>query len=150
MTTLLPGRPETRKMFKQYNPEGKQCLNEWRERFVNTLDVTEYKGAIELVGSWAEWKNFKENWPTFANKILPEWLEEVEIRLRSMAISTLCEAALDPKAGVSAAKFIAEGGYVKMKKGRPKKEDIVREARIAAGIDQEVKDDVARVLQWNK
>ena len=49
-----PSRRPTRKQFKQYNINGKEDLEEWRDRFVSISDPTEYRAAIDLVGSWAD------------------------------------------------------------------------------------------------
>ena len=42
-------RKPTRKLFKQYNPNGKEDLDKWRKRFVEISDPTEYKAALDLV-----------------------------------------------------------------------------------------------------
>ena len=139
-----PSRRPTRKQFKQYNPDGKEDLEEWRERFVAIADPTEYRAAIDLVGSWAEWLRFKKEWKEFRDIILIEWLAEVEIKLRSEAIGNMCEQALDPK-GTAAAKWIAEGRYKPRKVGAPSKAEVQRQAKIQASIDDEVEDDIARV-----
>ena len=46
--------------------------------------------------------------------------------------------------GVSAAKYLAEKGYQK-KAGRPSKEEVAREIKIAAGVKQELQDDMERI-----
>lgn len=56
-----PSRRPTRKIFKQYNPEGTEDLGIWRDKFVEIADPTEYRAAKELVGSWEEWQRFKKN-----------------------------------------------------------------------------------------
>ena len=139
-----PSRRPTRKQFKQYNPDGKEDLEEWRERFVAIADPTEYRAAIDLVGSWAEWQRFKKEWKEFRDVILIDWLAEVEIKLRSDAIGNMCEQALDPK-GTAAAKWIAEGRYRPRKVGAPSNAEVQRQAKIQASIDDEVEDDIARV-----
>ena len=141
--TNLTRRP-TRKQFTQYNPDGKKDLEEWRTRFVAIADPTEYRAAIDLVGSWAEWQRFKKEWKEFRDVILIDWLAEVEIKLRSDAIGNMCEQALDPK-GTAAAKWIAEGRYRPRKVGAPSNAEVQRQAKIQASIDDEVEDDIARV-----
>ena len=138
--------PPTKALFKQYSPQGKEDLEEWRTRFVAIADPTEYQGGIELCGSWNEWQAFKRNWPTFKHTILIEWLAEVEVKLRSEAISNLCAQALDPK-GSAAAKWIAEGRYKPKKVGAPSKSEIERQAKIQARVLDEVEDEIARVKE---
>ena len=139
----LTRRP-TRKLFKQYDPAGEKDLQDWRKRFVAIADPTEYRAAIDLVGSWEEWQRFKKEWKEFRDVILIDWLAEVEIKLRSEAISNMCTQAVDPK-GTAAAKWIAEGRYRPKKVGAPSKAEIQRQAKIQASIDDEVEDDIARV-----
>jgi len=136
----------TKALFKQYNSKGKEDLEDWRRRFVAIADPTEYQGGIELCGSWNEWQAFKRNWPTFKHTILIEWLAEVEVKLRSEAISNLCSQALDPK-GSAAAKWIAEGRYKPKKVGAPSKAEIERQAKIQARVFDEVQDEIARVKE---
>jgi len=138
--------PKTKNLFKQYNPKGKEDLADWRRRFIEIADPTEYRGAIELLGSWNDWQAFKRNWPTFKNKILIDWLAEVEVKLRSEAISNICEQALSDK-GTTAAKWLAEGKYKIRRPGAPSKVEIARQAKIEARLDDDVQADIARVQE---
>jgi hypothetical protein len=138
--------PKTKMLFKQYNPRGKEDLADWRRRFIEIADPTEYRGAIELLGSWNDWQAFKRNWPTFKNKILIDWLAEVEVKLRSEAISNICEQALSDK-GTAAAKWLAEGKYKTRRPGAPSKSEIARQVKIEARLDDDVQADIARVQE---
>jgi hypothetical protein len=137
---------KTKNLFKQYNPKGKEDLTDWRRRFIEIADPTEYRGAIELLGSWNDWQTFKRNWPTFKNKILIDWLSEVEVRLRSKAIANICEQAMGEK-GTTAAKWLAEGKYKSRKPGAPSKAEIERQTKIEARLDDDVQADIARVQE---
>ena len=138
--------PPSKALFKQHNSQGTEDLDEWRKRFVAIADPTEYQGGIELCGSWNDWQAFKRNWPTFKNTILIEWLAEIEVKLRSEAISNLCAQALDPK-GSAAAKWIAEGRYKARKPGAPSKAEVERQTKIQARVLDEVQDEIARVKE---
>ena len=142
-TGLEYGRIATRLLFKQYNKEGKEDIHEWRKRFVDTLDPTEYAGAVELVGSWTNWEKFKRNWPSFEKLYLQDWLEEIEIRLRSNAIRSLSQDAL--KGNTAASKFLAEGKYKEKKAGRPTKEQVERQTRIDANLEKQIANDLKRL-----
>ena len=131
--------------FTQYNDKGTEDLEEWRKQFVAIADPTEYNAAITLAGSWSEWQRIKREWPEFRDKILIDWLAEVEVKLRSEAIGNLCQQALDPK-GSAAAKWIAEGSYKPRKVGAPSKAEVDRQIKIQASINDEVEDDIARVM----
>lgn len=133
----------SRKLFKQYHPEGTEDFDEWRHKFVEACDPTEYAGAIALLGSWKEWQLFKKSWPYFTENILPEWLAEIDVKLASMAINRLKE---NKDAG--AQRWLAERKY-KIKKRNPSKAETERENRIQQHIDNEIQDDAARVLGSN-
>lgn len=139
-------RRPTKKIFKDYDPKGTESLDDWRLRFVAIADPTEYQGAIELVGSWKEWQRFKREWPEFRERILIEWLAEVEVKLKSEAIVNICAQSLGDK-GTAAAKWIAEGRYSPKKAGAPSKAEVERQGRIQAAVDNEVEQDIARVMQ---
>jgi hypothetical protein len=137
------GRVATRLLFKQHNKDGKEDINEWRERFVAKLDPTEYEGGVELVGSWSEWERFKRNWPSFQRLYLNDWLDEIEVRLRSLAIRSLAEDSV--KGNSASSKFLAEGKYKEKKAGRPTKEAVMRQTKIDAQLDREIANDAERL-----
>ena len=113
------------------------------------MDLSEYIPAIELAGSWAEWERMKREWPFFREKILTEWKEEIEVRMRSEAMRAVIDVAKNENHNgrVAAAKFILEGKYAPKTPGRPSKEEVTRQARIAARTMEEVDDDIARVQE---
>lgn len=139
-----PAISPSRKLFKQYGG-GTYDLDHFHEVFVGSDDPTEYAAALELVGSWEEWKFLKASWPGF-NKFLQAWKDELEIKLRSEAIRNMCAQAKSEK-GTAAAKWIAEGRYNPSVVGRPTKSKIEREIKIQAGIVEEVEDDIERVME---
>lgn len=143
------GLPPSRKLFKQFDESGTEDLDQWRAVFVEMSDPTEYEAAIVLAGSWENWNRMKQLWPHFRNVILPAWLEEVEIKLRSAAIRDMCGFAKS-KAGTAAARWIAEGKYNPRRAGKPSKAEVEKEARIAAGVTDEVEDDISRVVDFKE
>lgn len=137
------GRVATRLLFKQYNKKGKEDINVWRETFVSQLDPTEYLGGVALVGSWKDWERFKKNWPSFQRLHLDDWLDEIEVRLKSLAIKSL---ATDAKSGNSAsAKFLAEGKYKEKKAGRPTKADVKRQTKVDSELEKRIANDRERL-----
>lgn len=143
-----PGRRATRGLFKEYSDVGTESLTDWRRRFVACLDPTEYAGAIELVGSWEEWMRFKREWVRFSRDILPEWLAEVEIKLRSQGIrEVVVDATSTSKSAATSARWLAEAKFVRRPAGKPSKAEVERQAKIEAGVMDEVAEDIARVSQ---
>lgn len=143
---MTDNRKPSKALFKQNNPNGKECLDDWRRRFVAAADPTEYAAAIELVGGWKEWQSFKKQWKEFREVILIEWLAEVEVKLRSESIRNLSMQAMDSK-GAAAAKWLAEGKYKPKQAGRPSNAEIEKQAKIQARIEDEVEDDITRVAE---
>ena len=141
---LQPQNAPSRKLFKQYGGNTYD-LDEWHDIFLASDDPTEYKAALELVGTWAKWKYFKASWPGF-NKILEEWKIELDIKLRSEAVRAMCTHSKSDK-GMAAAKWLAEGRYSPTVAGRPSKAKVQREIKIQAGIHEEVNDDIERVME---
>lgn len=137
----------TKKNFIEFNQEGKDSLQRWHDVFVEICDPTEYKAAIELAGSWTEWERYKREWPYFSNNILPDWLTEVEIKIRSDAVKHLVRKAKDDS---SAAKFLAKGEYKDKQTGRPSKKEQEREQAVRKKVRQDTDPDVERVLNFNE
>lgn len=144
--TKQPGlRRPSKGLFQEFNANGEYSLAKWKDEFISIADPTEYEAALLLAGSWDEWQRIKREWPEFRDSILIDWLAEVEIKLRSEAVRQICMQATDPK-GTAAAKWIAEGKYNPRKAGKPSKAEIEKQAKIQARVDNEVDDDIARVM----
>lgn len=147
------GRPPfpTRKLFKQFNPEGTEDIEEWKQRFIQTRDPTEYTAAIELLGSWQDWLKFKKEWPHFRLEILPEWIQEMEVLIRSEALKTIIRDSLGGKpTSTSSAKWIVEGNYKPKAVGRNTVEQNEKENAIRQRVLDENEDEVARVINFVK
>lgn len=146
------GPPATRSLFKQFNPEGTEDLDQWRLTFVDAGDPHEVLGARALGFSWKEWNKFKERWPYFATDILPEWLEELEVVLQAKNTQLMIEhASYTP----SAAKWLAERGWNKEEKkeakapvGRPSKEAIAGELAKEVNEAKAIDEDETRLLTY--
>lgn len=103
----------------------------------------EYQFAMEVFGNWSHWAKLC-NISQLRGDI-KEWQEELDIKLKCESMKAMMLAAKDNDAkGVSAAKYLAEKGYQK-KAGRPSKEEVAREIKIAAGVKQELQDDMERI-----
>lgn len=144
MDKVITRRP-TRGLFKEYNAEAEDSLQRWHEVFITACDPTEYSAALELAGSWEEWSRIKREWPEFANVILPKWLEEVEIKIRSSSIVDLINKS---KMDTAAARFLAEGKYIPKEVGRPSKQKIAREERIKKEAVNTAEDEIGRVIPF--
>jgi len=101
-------------------------LARFRETFLDVGDIYEYQAAIKLVGSWQEWLRLKRDWFEFGDHVA-RWVAELDIKQKSEAALTIVKLSKkDSAAGLSAAKWIAEGHCgndtrYRSRVGRPKK-----------------------------
>jgi|SRR5687768_7333174 len=102
----------------------------------------EYEFAMAAFNSWDHWVKLNNSG---LRGIFAEWRNELEIRNKANAIRMLFKTSKESNAaGANAAKYIAENGFVR-KRGRPSKDEVEREKRIAAGLEKELEDDVERM-----
>jgi hypothetical protein len=132
------GRIPSRALFE----DGTHDISEFHDVFIKLGDMTEYKAAMQLCGSWLEWQRLKNDWKAF-NTYIAEWKEELEVKLRSESVEKIIELAKgdDPKA-LQAAKFISEGGW-----NRPSKAETNKAAKELAQAASETKEEEARILR---
>lgn len=145
----MAGRQASLTLFEEYNDGSVTAiyvLEEFHQKFLEERDLTEYKPAIELVGSWKEWERLKRDSSKFKN-FVSEWKDELEVLLRSEALKKITDIVVNGKdqASLSAAKFIAQHGYNKLPVGRPNQEQIKMEARELAQRNSETSDEAKRI-----
>lgn len=123
-------------------------LSVFHDRFVALEDITEYKAAIELVGSWEEWNRIKRDWPEFCGHIAA-WIEEIETKLKAEAIAKITQLCRsETQQAFQAAKFLATKEYSREAgKGRPSKAERRREAKVIAQAAAETKEEEGRILK---
>ena len=113
------------------------------ELYLSLGDPTEYQFAISAFGTWQHFEYISSlRW---FKKHLEMWRTELEIKMRSEALTTIMEvAATEGTKGITAAKWIADRGWDK-KRGRPSKEEVQREKKVQAGIHEDISDDAKRL-----
>ena len=104
----------------------------------------EYAFAMDVFGSWEHWIKLTKS--SFRQEF-QEWRDELEIKIKSEAIKRMLTASKSNDAkGVAAAKYIADKGYTELRKaGRPSKEEVEREKKIAAGVSNTLAMDMERI-----
>lgn len=103
----------------------------------------EYEFAMDVFGCWEHWQRLCSEGE--AKKLIADWRAELEIKLKSQSIAAMIRASKDNDAkGVAAAKYLAEKGY-ELKRGRPSKEEVEREKKIAAGVRDTLDSDMERL-----
>jgi len=118
-------------------------IKEWRKRYIEIADPTEYETAMVLIGNWEHWQALRGH--QVIRELFDEWMQEVEIKLRSQGVRNLISVAGSTSPGsAGAAKWLAEGGFVhderlRSKAGREKEE------RVLEDIRKRTADDAARL-----
>jgi hypothetical protein len=152
------GRPLTQSLFLEvgYNTEyavytQKDNDYEYKGKLYPSLkklyleheDPTEYDFATTYLLGWQHWQRIVRN--KVFSKMVEEWREELELKLRSQAVREILEQSQTDK-GFQAAKWIADKGWDKRSAGRPSNADIERETKIQANINEEYNADVVRLI----
>lgn len=103
----------------------------------------EYEFAMDIFGTWEHWQMFATD--SIFRKDVKEWRQELEIKIKADAIRGVILASKgDDAKGVQAMRYLADKGY-SPKRGRPSKDEVERERKIAAGIKDDLADDMARL-----
>lgn len=125
------------------DPQGK--LPSLKKLYMEIADPTEYEFAMEAFGSWQQWLKIKSS--KAIQKWIQFWPDELEIKLRSQGIKAVAQEAKEGKNPFTAAKFLAKAEWKpsSSKRGRPSKEEVDRELKIAAQVDAEIGEDAQRV-----
>ena len=107
-------------------------------------DPTEYQFAMHVFGSWKCWEKITGS--KLIMGYVQGWRDELEVKLRSKAVKSLIDTANhDGAKGTTAAKYIAEKGWVKRKAGAPSNAEKERELKIQSEMDDEIKDIADRI-----
>lgn len=150
------GRRPGSAMFKQlrdnqreYTWEPMYDMDEFHATFLEEMDVTEYKAALKLVGSWEEWERIKSASIAFSEYV-EAWVDEVQVAMASDAIEkiyTLIDKG-SPSTALSAAKFLSQKSYeIRKGAGRPSNAEVQAERKRLAIKASDTDDDAERVLR---
>lgn len=151
----LGGKPSVKVLFIQYaeteeeKQNAKYDMENFHEVFLDEADLTEYKAAMRLTGSWEEWSRFKHQWPTFRYNIA-KWKEELEVKLRSDAMSKLVSlvASKSDQTAATVCKFLVQSGWDKREgAGRPSKTEMRKQAQEIARVAADTKEEEDRILE---
>jgi hypothetical protein len=125
-------------------------LKEAHDLYMELADPTEYEFAKALLES--DYTNFWDHWRRLLDTpdfmfYLEKWREELEIQIRSRAISQMISIAGSRDKGAAvAAKWVAERGWEPKKRaGRPNKDTAEKERRTAEALTSTVNDDAKRI-----
>lgn len=151
------GRPKTQALFYEirYDSDALYSLKEYdlvvgdktfpsaKRLYMEVGDPTEYAFASQYFLGWKHWKRICENQAIL--KHVTQWREELEMKLRSEAVFQAMKMARN--GSYQAAKFMIDRGYVKRGAGRPSTEEVEREKKFQANIENEYSADVIRLAK---
>jgi hypothetical protein len=98
-------------------------LDEARELFLATQDITGYTFAKQHLGGLSHWKALQSS--PVMSPILDEWLEEMEVAKRAESLLRIEKTAREGH--FQANKFLSDRGWEKHGRGRPSKSDVEKE-----------------------
>ena len=117
-----------------------------KDLYLDTRDYTEYSFATKYLGGWEHWLRLCNN--ALIRVEIDKWREELEVKLVSEGLMQITDIATDKenKGRLTAAKFLAEKGFKpKREAGRPSKEEVTRERKIASRVGDSVSSDLERI-----
>ena len=125
------------------DPQG--VLPSLKKLYMDIADPTEYEFALQAFGSWKHWLKIKNS--KAIKVLLEDWPIELEVKLRSEGIKGVIKEAESGKSKFNAAKFLANADWksTTSKRGRPSKEEVDRERKIAAKLNSEFSQDAERI-----
>lgn len=104
----------------------------------------EYDFAMDVFGSWRYWEALCKS--VYYRDMITDWRDEMEIRIRCKSMKSLMDTAYNEGSkGAAYAKYLSEGGWKGNSRGRPSKEEIQRELKVATGIAKEFDGDLERI-----
>lgn len=153
------GRYKTQSLFLEtsYDPEafftfddvdkeykGKTYLS-LKRLYLQEADVTEYAFAEKYLAGWNHWKKICGN--ADLRKEIEAWRDELELKLTAQHLKNIQKLADD--GNYNAAKYLANKEYMSGK-GRPSKADKERAIKKASMIDEDTRQEGARILELVK
>lgn len=119
-----------------------------RRLYIETADPTEYEFAKLFLDGWSHWKKLRAC--SWFQEYLNEWMEELEVKLRSQALSNVIDMSKSKthQQHWQANKFLADRGWIPTEKqvtGPKTREKIRAEAEKINSGNVEILDDWKRL-----
>jgi len=108
----------------------------------NHIPGYEHKFVSEQIGSYPFWLRLSKS--SFIAKHIQEWREELEVKIRSESMEALIRQSREPN-GTTAAKYLADKGWVGSGRGRPTKKEKEALSKGETREASEIYDDFKRI-----
>ena len=157
------GRPLTQGLFLEVNYDEKYAVytlkdddHEYKgttypslkKLYLKEEDPTEYLFASKHLLGWDQWQRICEN--RILKKHITEWRNELEMKLRALAIRRMIDMADSENGNFQAAKFLADRGWDKRAAGRPSKAEIEKHMALEELNHNEFNADIKRLEDFRK
>lgn len=103
---------------KEYNGNLYPSL---KKLYLEESDPTEFLFAEKYCVDWPHWQRLCKN--AIVGRHIEQWREELRLSLQAEGIATLIDLAVN-QSSYQAAKWLADEGWIKDKRGRPSKEEV--------------------------
>lgn len=104
----------------------------------------EYEFAMDVFGSWQHWQLICKS--AMLSSMIASWREELALKIKCEAVRNIMNLAKnDSSLGLTASRYLADEGYVAKKVGRISKEEKERQIKLAAGVQDSLSEDMARL-----
>ena len=152
----VTGRPITQSLFleigysdmavytlkdEDYDYQGKYYFS-LKRLYLELADPTEYEFATKYLLGWKHWKRLCANKAIRTH--IDEWREELEMKLRCQGVRSMITSA--ENGNYQASKWLNDRGWEQRGAGRPSKEEVEREKKYQAKVDNEFGADVLRLF----
>lgn len=130
--------------LKDHDHEGFRSLY---RLYMETNDPTEWRFATEFLDGWEHWELLCKT--TWFQPYVSRWRKELELRLRSQALSRIMsESKTASKESFAANKYLLEKGWEPKdsgRRGRPSKDEVSKAAREIASTNSRLEEDFERL-----
>lgn len=119
-----------------------------KQLYLAEEDPTEYLFAKKHLLSYQHWKRLCAN--KMIRQYIDEWRDELELKLRAMAVRSLLNMTASESGNFQAAKFLADRGWDKNKVGRPSKEELEKRVAIGERVAEDFQADIKRLEDYRR
>lgn len=109
-----------------------------KQLYLEEGDINEWAFATKHLFDWPHWQRLCRN--KWLQPHIEQWRDELALSLRSEGIATLVNLAINENS-YQAAKWLADEGWIKNRRGRPSQKDIDKAAERKASIEKEFEED---------
>jgi len=103
----------------------------------------EYEFAMDVFGSWDQWQKLIKS---SVRHNFADWRKELDFRIKSKAIRGIIEMSRsDDAKGLAASRYLADKSYDKKIRGRPTKEEVAGELKMAVADKADLVKDAERL-----